>query len=236
MNAYYGTALIISGCFFVVLFGKHEARAYDVEDLILLFGKSPFVCYGFVIAFISVISSTTYTQIKQKVARRHGVAKFEPTLASLREGQFLAILYALSSAVWGTFSVVLAKGSSMLFAQVISSFPGPLTYYETYFIPLGLTAAALFWMNRLNHALKLFDVSYAFPMMQICWILFSLLAGGIYYEEFLQWNKRDIGFFGIGICLLFGGVVLICPAAKKDHRTLAQIFYENLQSPIIFPP
>jgi hypothetical protein len=124
----------------------------------------------------------------------------------------------------------------MLLAQVISSFPGALMCYETYFILLGLTAAALYWMNRLNHALKLFDVSYAFPMMQIGWILFSLLAGGIYYEEFLQWNRRDVGFFGIGICLLFVGVVLICPAAKKDHRTLAQIFYENLVNEVIRPP
>jgi uncharacterized membrane protein len=236
MNAYYGTALIISGCFFVVWFGKHDSRAYDLEDLIVLFGKSPFVCYCFTIAFISVIASTMYTQLKQKIARRHGVAKFEPTLASQREGQLLAVLYALSSSVWGTFSVVLAKGCSMLLAQVISSFPGALMCYETYFILLGLTAAALYWMNRLNHALKLFDVSYAFPMMQIGWILFSLLAGGIYYEEFLQWNRRDVGFFGIGICLLFVGVVLICPAAKKDHRTLAQIFYENLVNEVIRPP
>lgn len=103
MSAYYGTALIISGCLFVILFGKHDTRAFGVNDLITLFGKSPFVCYGFAIAFFSVVCSTTYTQIKQRIARKHGVAKFDPTLASLREGQFLAALYALSSSVWGTF-------------------------------------------------------------------------------------------------------------------------------------
>eukprot|EP00871_Galdieria_phlegrea_P002306 jgi/Galph1/3076/GphlegSOOS_G1730.1 len=236
MNAYYGTGLIILGCFLVVLFGKHGSKSYDVEELVALFGKSPFVCYCFSIAFLSVMCSIAYTQIKQKIARRHGVGKFDTSIATFREAQLLAVLFAVPSAVWGTFAVVLAKGCSMILTEIISSIPGPLTYHETYFILLGLVAASMYWMNRLNHALKLFDVSYAFPLMQIFWILFSLLSGGVYYEEFLQWNSRDIGFFGLGVSLLFTGVALICPSAEKEHRTLAQIFYHNLMNEIIRPP
>mmetsp|Transcript_2055 Transcript_2055/g.5490 ORF Transcript_2055/g.5490 Transcript_2055/m.5490 type:complete len:426 (-) Transcript_2055:1998-3275(-) len=213
--AYFGVVVVVGGCVCLVVFGQHHAKNYGPEELAALFGRAPYVSYMLGAAAISCFSWVAYTNIKQSVARSRNVAQFSHSLLNMRQRQTLAVLFAIRAGIWGSQSVVLAKALSMLLSQLLNPAPehgNPLKTYETYFIILGFAAAATFWMLRLNHALKLFDALYMIPMMQLSWMLFSSLSGGIFYEEFVQWQWQNYVMYALSFTMILFGVVLLCPS------------------------
>lgn len=152
--------------------------------------------------------------MKQTIMRKNGIGRFDIAKASIRERQILAILFSIKSALFGTQAVVLAKSLSMLLLQILHPSPAysnPLLSYQTYFIFLGCISAATYWVTRLNHGLRLFDAVYLVPMMQICWIIFSTLAGGIYYEEFVGYGQKEYAAYAVGFACVLVGVGMLCP-------------------------
>eukprot|EP00183_Erythrolobus_madagascarensis_P002631 CAMPEP_0185849222 /NCGR_PEP_ID=MMETSP1354-20130828/3792_1 /TAXON_ID=708628 /ORGANISM="Erythrolobus madagascarensis, Strain CCMP3276" /LENGTH=396 /DNA_ID=CAMNT_0028549705 /DNA_START=260 /DNA_END=1450 /DNA_ORIENTATION=- len=223
--AYFGVLIVVGGCVSLVVFGQHHTKNYGPEELAALFGRAPYVCYMLMAASLSCFSWVAYTSIKQSVARSHGETRFSHSLLTMAQRQMLAVLYAIRAGIWGSQSVVLAKALSMLLAQLINPAPehgNPLKTYETYFILLGFAAAATFWMLRLNHALKLFDALYMIPMMQLSWMLFSSLSGGIFYEEFVEWQWQNYVMYALSFSLILFGVVLLCPSdTGREHASSA---------------
>eukprot|EP00186_Timspurckia_oligopyrenoides_P003992 CAMPEP_0182450266 /NCGR_PEP_ID=MMETSP1172-20130603/40107_1 /TAXON_ID=708627 /ORGANISM="Timspurckia oligopyrenoides, Strain CCMP3278" /LENGTH=220 /DNA_ID=CAMNT_0024647811 /DNA_START=609 /DNA_END=1271 /DNA_ORIENTATION=- len=148
----------------------------------------------------------------------------------------MAFFYSIRAGVWGSQSVLLAKALSMLLSQLLHPqndlIQNPLKTYETYFILLGFVAAATFWMLRLNNALKLFEAVYMIPMMQLSWMFFSSLSGGIYYEEFVSWSWQRYVLYSLSFSLILLGVFLLCPQVPgREHATsLAEAVYEIVET------
>lgn len=227
--AYLGVSLIIAGCTLIVIFGAHDTKNYRPEELAALYGRSEYVCYMLGAGFLACAVSLAYTNVKQRIMRRRGLPRFDIDAASVRERQVLAVLFSINSALFGSQAVVLAKALSMLLIQALHPNPlysNPFRSYQTYFILLGFLAAATFWVTRLTAGLRLFDAVYLVPMMQICWIVFSTLAGGIYYEEFIGFGRREYGAYVVGfICVLFG-VALLCPRDDTKSLNAADVIYD----------
>eukprot|EP00180_Rhodochaete_pulchella_P003995 Plantae.Rhodophyta-Rhodochaete_pulchella.ctg7345.p1 GENE.Plantae.Rhodophyta-Rhodochaete_pulchella.ctg7345~~Plantae.Rhodophyta-Rhodochaete_pulchella.ctg7345.p1 ORF type:complete len:433 (+),score=55.32 Plantae.Rhodophyta-Rhodochaete_pulchella.ctg7345:69-1301(+) len=218
--AFLGVAMICGGCVLIVIFGTHETRNYEPVEIAALFGRSPYVCYMLSIAALSMFASVLYSQQKQRITRARGAERWSTGLATMPEKQLLGLLYSFRSAVWGTQAVILAKALSMLITQLLSpreDQDNPLQSYETYFFIVGLIAAGTFWVMRLNHSLRLFDAVYIIPMMQIMWMLFSSLSGGVFYDEFSGWGVKECTCYIIGFGTILAGVVFLCPRAPEER-------------------
>lgn len=238
--AYVGVALITVGCVLLVIFGAHESKNYKPEELAALYGRSEYVCYLLGVGFLACAASIAYRMLKQHIMRANGLSRFDMKKASVRERQVLAFFFSVRSGIFGSQAVVLAKSLSMLLIQLLHPSPfysNPLKSYQTYFIILGFAAAATYWVTRLNHGLRLFEAVYLIPMMQICWILFSTIAGGIYYEEFTGFGPREYAAYAVGFVCVLGGVALLCP--RDDVKTLnaADVLYEIVsdENPLVTP-
>lgn len=48
------------------------------------------------------------------------------------------------------------------------------------------------------------------PAMQVGWIIFSLVSGGLYFEEFSGFGGLQWGMFSLGVVGVIAGVVCIC--------------------------
>lgn len=238
--AYAGVALIICGCVFIVIFGAHGTKNYRPEELAALYGRSEYVCYLLGAGFLLCAVSIAYSSMKQRIMRDRGLGRFDISKATIRERQVLAIFFSIKSALFGTQAVVLAKSLSMLLIQALHPNPAysnPLLSYQTYFIILGFIAAATYWVTRLNHGLRLFDAVYLIPMMQICWILFSTIAGGIYYEEFIGFGKKEYGAYAVGFVCVLIGVAMLCPRDDAKSLNAADVIYDIVsdENPLVSP-
>eukprot|EP00178_Gracilaria_changii_P002791 TRINITY_DN140_c0_g1_i1.p2 TRINITY_DN140_c0_g1~~TRINITY_DN140_c0_g1_i1.p2 ORF type:complete len:400 (-),score=56.77 TRINITY_DN140_c0_g1_i1:5878-7077(-) len=240
--AYLGVALIITGCVFIVIFGAHGTKNYRPEELAALYGRSEYVCYLLGAGFLACFVSIAYSSVKQKIMRDRGIGRFDIAKSNIRERQVLAVFFSIKSALFGTQAVVLAKSLSMLLIQALHPNPAysnPLLSYQTYFILMGFIAAATYWVTRLNHGLRLFEAVYLIPMMQICWILFSTIAGGIYYEEFIGFGKKEYGAYAVGFVCVLVGVAMLCPRDDANAKSLnaADVIYEIVseENPLVSP-
>ena len=238
--AYVGVALIISGCIFIVVFGAHGTKNYRPEELAALYGRSEYVCYLLGAGFLACVVSLAYSAMKQRIMRDRGQGRFDIAKSTIRERQVLAVFFSIKSALFGTQAVVLAKSLSMLLIQALHPNPAysnPLFSYQTYFILLGFIGAATFWVTRLNHGLRLFEAVYLIPMMQICWILFSTIAGGIYYEEFIGFGRKEYGAYAVGFICVLVGVALLCPRNDSKSVNAADVIYDIVseENPLMSP-
>ncbi|PXF48069.1 putative magnesium transporter NIPA8 [Gracilariopsis chorda] len=240
--AYAGVGLIITGCVFIVIFGAHGTKNYRPEELAALYGRSEYVCYLLGAGFLACFVSLAYTSMKQRIMRDRGIGRFDIAKSTIRERQILAVFFSIKSALFGTQAVVLAKSLSMLLIQALHPNPAysnPLLSYQTYFILMGFIAAATYWVTRLNHGLRLFEAVYLIPMMQICWILFSTIAGGIYYEEFIGFGKKEYGAYAVGFICVLVGVAMLCPRDDANAKSLnaADVIYEIVseENPLVSP-
>lgn len=218
--SYLGVMMICVGCILIVIYGTHETSNYGPEEIAALFGRSPYVCFMLVCGTASMVSWVLYIQMKQRIYRSRGADKWDMKLASMRERQILGALFSFRTAIWGFQAVVLAKALSMLLNQLLNPKKGqgnPLAAYQTYFILIGFIGAGSFWLMRLNHALRLFDAVYIIPMLQINWILFSSLSGGVFYDEFTGWGAKEYAIYVLGFTIILSGVAFLCPRGSEER-------------------
>lgn len=91
----------------------------------------------------------------------------------------LPITYATFSALFGTFSVVLAKVLSELVTIWITGvdiFFGRDAWF-TWATLLGWLAFVGVWLFRMNEALSLYDPLFIIPLLQVNFILFAIVSG-----------------------------------------------------------
>ena len=106
--------------------------------------------------------------------------------------------------------MLLAKSSSELVRTTLggkNQFTSPFTY----FILTAWITSMVFWLYRMNAALRKFDGVFIIPVLQVVWTLFSIIGGGIYFREFSAFNSVDIGLFTLGVCIVIFGVYLLAP-------------------------
>jgi hypothetical protein len=91
----------------------------------------------------------------------------------------LPITYATFSALFGTFSVVLAKVLSELVtlqAEGTNIFWGADAWF-TYVTLVGWLGFVGVWLFRMNEALSLYDPLFIIPLLQVNFILFAIVSG-----------------------------------------------------------
>jgi hypothetical protein len=169
------------------------------------------------LAFTALVGSASTlgdAELSRQLAKAHadnGVS------ISTREIKILPVIYAAQSAMLGSFSVVLAKALSSLLR---TSFAGSvqLRYFGFYVILFLWVIAMLFWLTRMNKALKMFDGYVIIPVLQVFWIIFSILAGGLYYQEFQEFSVGSGFGFGAGVLVILVGVVMLARKKRKVQR------------------
>ncbi len=69
-------------------------------------------------------------------------------------------------------------------------------------------------------ALRLFPAVVIVPTMQISWTLFSVVSGGIYYQEYHAFTAFTASMFGLGVLvsLMSKLMTLVCCVTFLDDR------------------
>ena len=132
--------------------------------------------------------------------------------AAAPEPPWMAYSFALRSALVGTQSVVFAKSTSLLLRTSVTG-ESQFGKLFTYCVLAALGATALFWCQRLNAALRRYPSLVIIPALQINWLVWSMVAGGLYFDEFAAWHAHEYALFGAGIAITLVGLALLEPEA-----------------------
>lgn len=197
-----GTFMIVLGNIVIVSVGSKDSPQYSLDDLMDLFGETAFVVYICLSLALAVALQGVYMGMDRRMLR------------SLPEA-LAGVSFAASSAIIGSNQVLLAKSSSQLLRASLAG-ENQLTKPLTYVILLTWIGLLVFWMTRLNQALRLFAASFIIPVLQCFWTLFAILGGGIYFKEFDDFTGLSYSMFIIGLLLLGGGVVMLSPVDVQN--------------------
>ncbi len=201
------TFVIIAGNAIVVYFSSHSATVYTADDL-LSFYDTDFNIYAFVMIGCFVSFRLLYHHLDKRVNVGEQIA---------HSNLFLPLLYTSSSAILGTQSVVQAKCLSILLRSTADG-SNQLGNPFTYGVLVAWLASTSFWLTRMNRALSMFDGLFVIPVLQVFWTFFSIVSGGIYFEEFDEFSPGQMVGFSFGVLVVFIGVYMLAPGAKEEEK------------------
>ena len=216
MRMLVGVTLTIIGTLMCVIFGPSDNRCFSLKDLIALWLIPTWWAYVVISFGVAFWSLHTYNRYQR--AERAG----RPLRNSI---YVLPVTFAVSSALLGggqmiVHSKAIAELLELQFALVE---PYPMTTWFFYVEFFLLFFGGFYWLYKMNEGIGLFDPLFIIPLLQSCYILFGVIAGGIFFEEFAGLQNGPYGIAGwplfiIGMASLLWGLYLIAPQQDAEDR------------------
>ena len=86
-----------------------------------------------------------------------------------------------------------------------------------YFVLFAWLASTAFWLTQMNKGLSKFDGLFIIPVLQVFWTFYSIVSGGIYFEEFDAFSPEQMLGFCSGVSVVFVGVYLLAPGGGGEE-------------------
>lgn len=136
-----------------------------------------------------------------------------------KQNKLHMVLFAVPAAIVGSFGVVQSKAISELVEPIVTDGEVVvLTHWLFWQCLLFIIAGLGTWFWLLGQAPYFYEVLAILPLMQGCYIIFSSIAGGIFFEEFDTFSDEQTVYFAIGLTLIVIGTLLIMPTAPKPVK------------------
>uniref|UniRef100_A0A671FGM0 NIPA like domain containing 2 n=1 Tax=Rhinolophus ferrumequinum TaxID=59479 RepID=A0A671FGM0_RHIFE len=103
-----------------------------------------------------------------------------------------------------------------------------LTYPIFYIMFIIMIASCVFQVKFLNQATKLYNTTMVVPVNHIFFTTSAIIAGVIFYKEFLGADFLTIFIYLFGCFLSFLGVFLITRNREKEHLPQSYIDFGNI--------
>ncbi|XP_040350016.1 NIPA-like protein 2 isoform X1 [Herpailurus yagouaroundi] len=103
-----------------------------------------------------------------------------------------------------------------------------LTYPIFYIMFIIMIASCVFQVKFLNHATKLYNTAMVVPINHVFFTTSAIIAGIIFYQEFLGAAFLTIFIYIFGCFLSFLGVFLITRNRDKEHLPQSYIDFGNI--------
>ena len=199
------TLSIVGGNILVVIFANHTALNLTSDGMIRLYSTNQIYWYYLVFAFILyLITNVTYLKyyhsrvvLRQPLLWNHNFV--EP------------FCYACSSAIIGTQAVLYSKCMAMLIQVTLKGEKNEFAFYFIYIILVVWLLLVSYWLNRLDKGLELFPPLFIIPVMQVFFVFFAIICGGLYFEEFLGFSTTQFIGFIAGVLMILSGVYGLAP-------------------------
>ena len=199
------TLSIVGGNVMVVIFADHTAVLFTSNQMIHLYVTNTIYHVYMVVGFL-IFVATTYTYLKYYNSR---VVLRKPLLWN--HSFVEPFCYACSSAIIGTQAVLNSKCMALLIQVTLSGKQNEFASWYIYFILAIWLMLVSYWLNRLDKGLMLYPPLFIIPVMQVFFVFFAIICGGLYFEEFLEFSVSQFIGFSIGVSMILTGVYGLAP-------------------------
>jgi len=144
--------------------------------------------------------------------------------APIERSSLFGLIYSMSSASIGVQALLTGKSLSIIARNITQGSMDifdPRNFFNLSFAFVIFTLwllATVFWIWRLSVSLIMFDAMFIIPVNQTMWILFSVLSGGIVWNEFANLSLEESSWLASGLSLVLIGVVFLMPVEKVKAK------------------
>jgi magnesium transporter len=195
----WGTLLVSSGAVLIGVFGAIPAPAHNLEELLELLGRRPFVVW-MALQAVAVIALAVATELFAHFSSFSQSARF-------RLGRGLA--YGCISGVLSAHSLLIAKSSVELVVRTITDRDNQFVHWQSWMLVLGLVALALSQLYYLHRGLKLVSTSVLYPLVFCVYNIIAILDGLIYFKQTDQITPLHACLITLGTVILLAGVLAL---------------------------
>jgi len=197
---YLGTFITVMGTMMAIVFSsKNSATVESIDDLLMLWTNLLWLGYLACAVCAGIVIHLLYKVYNARVQT--------PTTRIVT-----AILFSTFSALFGTLSVVFAKILAELLDLYFQYEVPIFTHWFLYATLVCWVVLVGVWLSRMNEALSKFDPLFIIPLLQANFILFAMISGGIYFQEFNYMSLIQWAGFVPGVSIIFVGIALLAPA------------------------
>jgi magnesium transporter len=198
---------IVGGNTLVVLFSEHGASSYTGNDIFAIWRtNTAFHIYLGAMGGVAIICEYIYRTYNHARMVDRKLLAFHSFLEPAA--------YCIASAFVGAFAVVNAKCISMFLTGGDAG--GEFAGAPMWVVLITWIAVVAFWLNRMDHGLELFQPLFFIPVLMVFFVFFSIICGGIFFEEFNSFSASQFAGFFSGVSMILLGVFFLAPSNDME--------------------
>merc|ERR1740133_61422 len=204
---YVSSLVIVGGISMAVASGNHVNKSLGPAELEKYWMSTKWIVYLACVVVFAGVAQLVWVVYERRSRGKGG--RELPHTATV-----LPVLYALSSSMIGSISVLQAKCIS----ELLETLSGGTNIWDsgmTYLVIGLFLSTVIFWLFRLNAALAKYDALFIIPAIQAGYIFWATLSAGMYFQEFDCLAAYQLALFAAGICIMFGGLYVLSAEAAK---------------------
>ncbi|PFH58196.1 hypothetical protein XA68_14036 [Ophiocordyceps unilateralis] len=193
-----GTVLVTSGAILIAIFGAIPSPAHDLEELMILMGRKPFVAW-MILQALFVVGIAVFIEVVNKSSNLSLNSRFR-----LVRG----ILYGVISGDLSAHALLFAKSSVELIIKTIGG-SNQFAHWQSWMMVLALLALALSQLYYLHRGLKLVSTSVLYPLVFCVYNIIAILDGLIYFNQTSFISPLRACLITLGTVILLSGVLAL---------------------------
>ena len=202
------TLAIVAGNVLVVVFGEQEAENFNSDQMIHLY-KTNTAYHAYLVLVFIVWGVTSYAYSTYHESR------MKKRVLMWQHSFMEPLCYAISSSIIGTQAVLNSKCLALLIDTTLSGEKNEFAFWYLYMVLGTWIVMVAYWLIRLDQGLALFPPAFIIPLMQVVFMIFAILCGGIYFKEFEHFTTMQYILFSVGVIMIVAGVYGLAPLDMK---------------------
>ena len=197
----YGTLLVCSGAILIAIFGAIPAPAHNLDELLALLVRPPFVAWMSLQTLIVLVIA-----ISVEVA---SVLLFATLAQTSRFRLARGLAYGCISGILSAHSLLVAKSAVELVVRTITDGNNQFRHWQAWALVLALITLALTQLYYLHRGLKLVSTSVLYPLVFCIYNIIAILDGLIYFRQTDMIGPLRACLISLGTAILLSGVLAL---------------------------
>lgn len=203
-----GTVLVTSGAILIAIFGAIPSPAHDLNELLDLLARKPFVVW-MILQAIFAVALAVFIDVVNHVSSLSHNAKFR-----LARG----ITYGVISGDLSAHALLFAKSAVELLIKTVGG-KNQFVHWQSWAIVLALVALALCQLYYLHRGLKLVSTSVLYPLVFCVYNIVAILDGLIYFNQTSLISPLRACLIALGTVILLSGVLALSWRLSDEQHT-----------------
>ncbi|KAI9823438.1 MAG: hypothetical protein M1832_002449 [Thelocarpon impressellum] len=205
-----GTILVCAGAMLIAAFGAMKEPAHNLDQLLFLLGRRPFVLWmiGQAILVVAIIGGANAIRIMNP-----------RTANSPRTRLARGMAYGGVSGVLSAHSLLVAKSAVELLVRTIVDRVNQFKRWQSWVSLVGLVALALTQLYYLHRGLKLVSTSILYPFVFCVYNIIAILDGLIYFRQTSKLSVLHALLIALGTVILLLGVFALSWRLNDEAAT-----------------